>query len=693
MKSERGIPSYLPVQLHISHGWGGGTERWIQDYCRSDSHHQNLLLRAISDRNSTAFRLELIEPARSPAPILAWQLLTPIRASAVSHAEYAEILAGIMNGFQVSSLIVSSLIGHSFEVLATTRPTIVILHDLYPFCPAIFGCYGQPCQSCSTEILNACLIGNPLNSFWHNSRAVDWITLRQVYAERIRAPHVRVVAPSTSVFKQWAVLQPELADLPWARIPHGIDAGLLPTTPFRPAQVPLRIVIPGRLSQHKGLALLQAALPGLLRHARIMLLGSGEFGRPFQAMDGVEVIENFHHTELAGIIHRFAPDCAMLLSIYQESFSYTLSEMFALGLPVLATRLGAFSERIKPGITGELFPPDPAQVVATVAALAQVPAKLESLRHQVAAQETRSLDAMMGDYRQFQPQGCPAKGSPSVHRHLENLHQMAVERTRLEEEIHHLRKELSEKNATTASLVHQLEESTHRNTHLEVHLNETLHSHSWQITAPLRHAVSVLRRRTAPPAPTTLPCPTAAPLPGAIRSLDLNPQYRNRARRQAREWLAIPDWGRILASVGPFASVNDAREFLAIASDLCAGRNNLCTVLIGVDIKAPCWDEHNREALGALIATRRLFLVESTHDVNIFILSADALLPACNAQLARDACWAQQAELPLVTIGAQTNVGHDMRSTTQPDIIHSPTLQGAREALHAWLDAHKPPEG
>ncbi len=59
-----------------------------------------------------------------------------------------------------------------------------------------------------------------------------------------------------------------------------------------------------------------------------------------------------------------APHMGLLLSIVPETFSYTLSEMWAAGIPVLATRLGAFGDRIRDGQNGWLEPIDAASILA-----------------------------------------------------------------------------------------------------------------------------------------------------------------------------------------------------------------------------------------------------------------------------------------------------------------------------------------
>lgn len=52
------------------------------------------------------------------------------------------------------------------------------------------------------------------------------------------------------------------------------------------------------------------------------------------------------HEELADLIDYYEIDFALSLSMCPESFSYTLSECWDLGLPVIGTNLGAIGNRI-----------------------------------------------------------------------------------------------------------------------------------------------------------------------------------------------------------------------------------------------------------------------------------------------------------------------------------------------------------
>ena len=676
--------TYQPIQLHISHSWGGGTERWIQDYCHADSVRRNLLLRSISDRNSAGFRLELIEPTKGYAPILAWELALPIRASTISHPEYAKIFSQITDDFDVQSIIISSLIGHSLEVLATNRPTLVILHDVYPFCPAVFACNRTPCSSCTPANLRDCLYDNPLNLFWHNTSSTDWQNLRREYGRLVKRPTVKIIAPSKSVHNQWITLNPELAEIPWTHIPHGIDQSQLPSLPIRPTKSRLRIVIPGRLSEHKGLGLFRQALPGILEHAEILLLGCGTFGLPFKDTPGVEVIENYEISDLSDIIRDFDPDCAMLLSIYHESFSYTLSEMFALGLPVLATELGAFVERIEIGVSGELFPPDPSALTAKIRSLALAPKKLDSMRERVTARHGRSVEDMVRNYNaELPPPSSESDFSRATHR-LSSLRKVADERAQARHDIQQLDEKLAQHQELSKHQQLHITQLEKQNLELTKRLDDLHASRSWRLSAPLRIIGRCVRRFVQP----TLRLP-AAPPPSLATNAGHHPlpildaAGRREVRERVRHWFGIPDQGRILLSLGTPADSTTAQRYLALIKPVIAARNDLCAIIAGVALDAPCWNDC-REDITALVATRQLFLATSLHDRASFLLAADAFLAFDSVSLEQDSTNALEAGLLILCpAGSPTS---SWPAATPGRVIDTTSVEAVLRSLKAWLD-------
>jgi GT2 family glycosyltransferase/glycosyltransferase involved in cell wall biosynthesis len=401
----------VSTRLHITHSWGGGVGRWVGDFCKGDAGRRSLLLRSCTDRDHAAYRLELLEASDPASPLATWHLRTPIRTTDIASGEYRAILHGVIADHDVRDLVVSSLIGHALDALDTGLPTVVVLHDLYPFCPALFACFGSPCATCEAGRLQRCLQSNPYNCFWHSSKAQDWLQLREAYADRISRQSIALAAPAACVHDRWATLLPALRTLPWHRIAHGLDLGYFERIPPPPPRARLRIVIPGRLAPHKGLHLLREALPELQRMADVLLLGCGDFGKVFESASGVRIVPQYEIEQLAAEIGRFGPDCALLLSVLPESFSYTLSEMHALGVPVLATRLGAFIERIEEGRTGLLFEPQLDALLSCVRRAANERALLAAIASHLAERPRRGLAEMVRAYDDVLA-ALPAAASP-----------------------------------------------------------------------------------------------------------------------------------------------------------------------------------------------------------------------------------------------------------------------------------------
>lgn len=160
------------VRLHITHSWGGGIERWIENYVIEDANNINLILASTSDHNMAAIGFELsVYFSGRKIKISKMDLATPIPNTAISHQEYEDLLDEIINLYGIGSIIISSFIGHALSVLNTRLQTLVILHDMYPFCPAVFASFNNTsCSECDLQAIRTCHKKNPLDLFWSNSK-------------------------------------------------------------------------------------------------------------------------------------------------------------------------------------------------------------------------------------------------------------------------------------------------------------------------------------------------------------------------------------------------------------------------------------------------------------------------------------------------------------------------------------------
>jgi glycosyltransferase involved in cell wall biosynthesis len=358
------------VSLHITHSWGGGVEQWVHSFIEADSEGLNLQLRAEGPRTGAGCgqRLSLYLDRQVEAPVASWWLQPPILSTEAESGQYRRILNEIVARFGVGRVIVSSLVGHSLDALASGLPTIEVLHDFYPMWP-LLGIHPGPYLEEGRPVrLEQALAEHELMPELQDLDAAGWRALGERWLETVTRRAVHAIAPSRSVAEMLPRLNPDWAGVAVETVPHGLPEipGSAEVVPRDRADGRLRLLIPGRMHEGKGQALLLEALPQLRPHARICLLGAGRNAEAFFGQADVDVIIDYRREDLRELLASIGPQVAALLSTVPETFSYTLSEMQQLNIPVIATRVGSLAERIEDGETGWLIDPEPEALVRAV---------------------------------------------------------------------------------------------------------------------------------------------------------------------------------------------------------------------------------------------------------------------------------------------------------------------------------------
>lgn len=515
-----------PVQLHVTHSWGGGVGHWVQAMCEADATRDSLVLRSLGNSSAYGYRLALYEAGDSTMPLREWRLDFPICSIAATHYHYRRILTEVVRDFQVDLIIVSSLIGHSLDALATGLPTLVAQHDFFPFCPALSIHFREVCTRCDGERLRACFAENPLNHLFANADAEHWLTIRRRWLELLRAPGVRLAAPSAVVWRHLRELAPTVAELPVTVVPNGSAA--LPRPADEPGAGRLRILVLGSLVPQKGADILRLALPALGEFADLHLLGTGREGKEFEGLAGVQVTRAYQLAELPALVAAIAPHVGLLLSIVPETFSYTLSELWMLGVPPVATRTGAFADRIEHGRTGWLIEPSAAALVAQLRELDARRGLLGEVRETLARLPGWSREDMVAAYHALTPELAGVGSRRVVERdgrdgRIERLAEMVSERDVWAK---HLDSGIAERDARIGHLNHEVAERDRSLAHLEQTVIERdgritsqdgqiarldravaerdewlaalYRSRSWRITAPLRWLAARVKRGLIP---------------------------------------------------------------------------------------------------------------------------------------------------------------------------------------------------
>jgi len=397
---ETALPDLHPAHgttLHIAHSWGGGVWRWIEDFAAGDAERNHLVLVADSDDDGLICGRGLTLYAAGPgrAPIRELALAPRVEITAREHAGYRARLEAVIERFSVERIVVSSLIGHSLDALATGLPTLVMLHDFFPLWPLFEDDPDRWLEAADGDAAAAraaALAASNVTARFAERRPEAWNRLAAAWLERVAAPGVVLAAPAQHVIDRVRRLagQPKLVI---ARVPHGFrgfDGTLERAT--EPAAGPLHLVIPGRLNAGKGRELLAAALPKLAGRVRLTALGCGRDAIPLMGQAGIDLITDYDRDALPEFIATLQPHGALLASTVPETWSYTLSEMRALGLAPLATRVGSFAERIEDGVDGVLFAPEPEALVEAVERFVDRPEALAALA--AAATPDSSVAAM-----------------------------------------------------------------------------------------------------------------------------------------------------------------------------------------------------------------------------------------------------------------------------------------------------------
>jgi GT2 family glycosyltransferase/glycosyltransferase involved in cell wall biosynthesis len=416
-------PPSRPVTLHVSHSWGGGVARWVETFIANDPDGLNFQLRSEGPEpgEGAGQRLSLYLGNKTDAAVARWWLQAPIRSTAAGHEQYRLIIREIGQRFGIGRVIVSSLVGHSLDVLDSGLPTIQVLHDFYPAWP-LLGVHPGPYLEPDADggCLERALGEHALLPDLSDQDAAAWADLARTWRKTAVRTNTRVVAPSRSVATMLGRLDPAWADVPIEIVPHG-----LPPMPVRRPVGPreredgrLRLVVPGRVQQGKGRDLLLSALPGLTPFAQVYLVGAGKEGEAFFGQSGVDVILQYRNEDLPEILASIGPHAAALLSVVPETFSYTLSEMHRLDVPVLATKVGSFAERIDDGMTGWLIEPAAEALVATVKRLFEDRAGIDRVRRRLAELEHADATAMVGTYGRLCPVARPAPRDPVESGHI-----------------------------------------------------------------------------------------------------------------------------------------------------------------------------------------------------------------------------------------------------------------------------------
>lgn len=144
-------------------------------------------------------------------------------------------------------------------------------------------------------------------------------------------------------------------------IPHGVNPpGRQPRE--REVDRPVRFAYIGGLSWQKGVRTLVDAFRHLRGRTELWIAGDETFDPQYaarlraEATPNVRFLGKLSREDVWRTLARV--DAVAVPSLWYETFSFVVSEAFAAGVPVVASRLGPLADRVRDGVDGLLVPPN-----------------------------------------------------------------------------------------------------------------------------------------------------------------------------------------------------------------------------------------------------------------------------------------------------------------------------------------------
>ena len=324
-----------PAIVFVSHAWGGGVRR-----------HMNDLAALVQERADVLY----LEPASGDTVKLYWSREGEAFAAWFRLPDDFTALVAALRDIGVSRLHWHHVHGLPRSILKLPQAAGIAydctLHDYFAICPQyqLSDERGRYCGEPDAAGCAACIARRPVQ--W----GLDIATWRAAFGEFLRHAE-RVIAPSQDVATRIRRYFPALPIEVW---PH------LERAPSRPPSI-IRVLTLGNLSPEKGLHVVAACAEdartrGLPMTFRVL----GATTAPIaQSPDSPLTIHgSYPEGRLPELLAAERADVLFFPAQWPETFSYTLSAALATDTPIVASAIGAFPERLAGRASVRLLPFD-----------------------------------------------------------------------------------------------------------------------------------------------------------------------------------------------------------------------------------------------------------------------------------------------------------------------------------------------
>jgi hypothetical protein len=274
-------------------------------------------------------------------------------------SEYDMTIAKVISHFDIDLVHVEHLAWQSLGLADVSGaygvPVIFSAHDFYSVCAShtlldenLSPCFGKCLPgtgSCSTTIWPISTV-----STLKNNDVSIWQRTLQEFLKKCAF----VIAPSQSVADLLNDTYPSVTQIRVIEHPKPELSPSKPNSGVDKSEL-IKVLVLGDISVNKGALLIKKIHErDINKRLEFHFLGS-----TWPGIQGFGVHHgSYRIQELSSIVERIMPSVGLVPAIGQETYSLTLSELWTLGVPVVATNYGALAERITTHGGGLLASPD-----------------------------------------------------------------------------------------------------------------------------------------------------------------------------------------------------------------------------------------------------------------------------------------------------------------------------------------------
>jgi GT2 family glycosyltransferase/glycosyltransferase involved in cell wall biosynthesis len=346
------------IALFVTLSLEGGAVRHMDDIAERLTGEGFLVLALAMGRDADGHPMPVIRRCASPREeALRYPAPAPITEAMADILELAPGLIHVQHLIDLPD-------GFAEFIRDCGIPYAVTLHDFFYACPKVTlidegggYCGMPPAAKCTL-----CVRHGPIHPHIHSTLA-DYARVGETWRgkwEPLLRDALQLIAPSHDTAARYATLFPDLTvDVrPHFASPRP-PSRVLATRGTPPAGAKLRVAVPGAIGPQKG----ARQLEDLARHCSrwdddilLVVVGRSDRDEVLRKYETVRLPGDYKPGEAVATLVHARCRVALFLSVFPETYSYTLSESLEAGLVPVAYDFGALGERLRALGVGVLVP-------------------------------------------------------------------------------------------------------------------------------------------------------------------------------------------------------------------------------------------------------------------------------------------------------------------------------------------------